>query len=46
MATMGAILDIVTQLVILNVHVAPMLPTKFQCNLTYDSGGDVKNMKS
>ena len=31
-----------TILAILNLHVAPMSSTKFQLNLTYDSGGDVK----
>ena len=30
-------------LAILNLHVAPIPPTKFQLNPTYDSGGDVKN---
>ena len=27
-------------------HVATMPPTKFQLNQTYDSGGDVENVKS
>ena len=31
-------------LAILNLHVARMPPTKFQLNLTYGSGGDVKNV--
>ena len=31
---------------ILNLHVATMPPTKFQLNPTYDSGGDVENVKS
>ena len=31
---------------ILNLHVAPVYPTKFQLNATYDSGGDVENVKS
>ena len=31
---------------ILNLHVATMPPTKFQLNPTYDSGGDVQNVKS
>ena len=30
---------------ILNLHVAPIPPVKFQLNLTYDSG-DVKTVKS
>ena len=34
------------ELAILNLHVATMLPTKFQLNPTYGSGGDVENMKS
>ena len=33
-------------LAILNLHVAPMPPTKFHFNLTYNSGGDVENVKS
>ena len=33
-------------LAILNLHVAIMLPTKFQLNPTYGSGGDVENVKS
>ena len=32
-------------LAILNLHVAPMPPTKFQLNPSYDSGGDVVNVK-
>ena len=35
-----------TILVILNLHVATMPPTKFQLNPTYVSEGDVKNVKS
>ena len=35
-----------TTLAILNTHVAPIPLTKFQLNLTYDSGGDVWNVKS
>ena len=35
-----------TILAILNLHVVPMPPTKFQSNLTYGSGGDVENVKS
>ena len=31
--------------IILNFHVATMLPTKFQLNPTYGSGGDVENVK-
>ena len=34
-----------TVLAILNLHAAPMPSTKFQLNLTYRSGGDVKNLK-
>ena len=34
-----------TILAILNLHVATMPPTKFQLNPTYDSGGDVENVK-
>ena len=30
----------------LNLHVATMSPTKFQLNPTYESGGDVENVKS
>ena len=33
-------------LAILNLHVATMSPTKFRLNPTYDSGGDVENVKS
>ena len=33
-------------LAILNLHVATMPPTKFQLNPTYESGGDIKNVKS
>ena len=29
---------------ILNLHVATMLPTKFQLKPTYGSGGDVENV--
>ena len=32
-------------LAILNIHVAPMFPTKFQLNPTYNSGGVVENVK-
>ena len=37
---MGAILDIKTEQIkqILNLHVAPIPPTKFQLNLTFRSG--------
>ena len=35
-----------TILVILNLHVATMPPTKFQLNPTYGSGGDFENVKS
>ena len=35
-----------TILAILNLHVTPMPPTEFQPNPTYDSSGDVKNVKS
>ena len=35
-----------TILAILNLHVSRMLPTKFQLNPTYGSGGDVENVKS
>ena len=35
-----------TILAIMNLHVAIMPPTRFQLNLTYGSGGDVKNVKS
>ena len=35
-----------TILAILNLHVATMPPTKFQLNSTYDSGGNVENVKS
>ena len=31
---------------IMTLHVAPMPPTKFHLNLTYDSEEDVKNVKS
>ena len=31
---------------ILNLHAATMPPTKFQPNPTYESGGDVENVKS
>ena len=34
-----------TILAILNLHEATMPPTKFQLNLTYDSRGDVENVK-
>ena len=34
-----------TILAILNLHVATMPPIKFHFNLTYRSGGDVKNVK-
>ena len=34
-----------TILAILSFHVARMPPTKFQLNPTYESGGDVKNVK-
>ena len=30
----------------LHLHVAPMPSTRFQLNPTYDSGGDVENVKS
>ena len=33
-------------LAMLNLHVATIHPIKFQLNPTYDSGGDVKNVKS
>ena len=33
-------------LAILNLHVATMPPTKFQLNPTFDSGGDIKKVKS
>ena len=33
-------------LAIVNLHVASMPATKLQLNLTYGSGGDVKNVKS
>ena len=33
-------------LAILNLHVVTMPPAKFQLNPTYDSGGDVENVKS
>ena len=42
----GLVYRNVTILTILNLHVAPMLPTKFQLNPTYESGGDVENVKS
>ena len=32
-------------LAILNLHVATMLPSKFQLIPTYTSGGDVENVK-
>ena len=35
-----------TILAILNLYVATMPPTKFQLNPTYESGGDVENMKT
>ena len=35
-----------TILAILNLHVATMPPTKFQLNLTLDSGGDVEIVKN
>ena len=35
-----------TILAILILHVATMLPIKFQLNPTYGSGGDVENVKS
>ena len=35
-----------TVLAILNLHVATKPPTKFQLNLTYDSQGEVENVKS
>ena len=35
-----------TILTILTLHVATMSPTKFQLNPTYESGGDVENVKS
>ena len=35
-----------TILAILNLHVATILPTKFQLNPIYGSGGDVENVKS
>ena len=31
---------------ILDLHVAPMPPTKFQLNPSCNSGGDVENVKS
>ena len=42
----AAILDIATILPILKLHVAPMPPAKFKLNPTYNSGGDVVNVKS
>ena len=35
-----------TILTILYLHVATMLPTKFQYNTTFGSGGDVENVKN
>ena len=35
-----------TILAILNLHIATKLPTKFQLNSTYRSGGDAENVKS
>ena len=35
-----------TILTILNLYLATMPPTKFQLNPTYDSGGDIENVKS
>ena len=46
MDAVAAILRGATILAILNLHVVPVAPTKFQLNLTYDSGGDIDNMKS
>ena len=35
-----------TILAILTLHVATMLPTKFQLNLTSESGGDFETVKN